>query len=100
MPISVKQEEINILSVLKGLIGQDLTRISLPGTYHTILVIINEPLSILQKGCEQMYYSNLLDQANSDASPARRLLFVIAFNISSYSLSVGRIKKPFNPLLG
>lgn len=30
----------------------------------------------------------------------RRMLFVIAFNVSVYSLTIGRTRKPFNPLLG
>ena len=38
-------------------VGSDLTRFTFP-------VTVNEPISVLQKGCEQMYYSTLLDQAD------------------------------------
>jgi hypothetical protein len=64
MPLNVSGEDIQILSVLKGMVGQDLTRVSMPGINLIILVTINEPLSILQKLCELMYYSPLLDKAN------------------------------------
>lgn len=49
-------------SILKGSIGSDLTRFALP-------VSVNEPLSMLQKGCEQMYYSPILDSANDQSEP-------------------------------
>ena len=55
---------------------------------------------MLQKGCEQMYYSKLLDQANDQDKPEKRMLYIVVFLISQYSLSDMRIKKPFNPLLG
>ena len=81
------------MSILKDSIGSDLTKISLP-------VTLNEPLSLLQKGCEQMYYSSLLDQANMESDPLDRLLYVVAFAVSQYSLTINKTKKPFNPLLG
>jgi hypothetical protein len=47
-----------------------------------------------------MYYSSLLDQANSFEDPIDRLLHVVAFTVSQYSLTINKTKKPFNPLLG
>jgi hypothetical protein len=55
---------------------------------------------MLQKGCEQMYYSKLLDIANDQETPEKRMVYVVAFLISQYSLTDLRTKKPFNPLLG
>lgn len=45
-----------LLSVLKSAIGKDITRISMP-------VQFNEPLSFLQRLCEDLEYSDLLDKA-------------------------------------
>lgn len=47
-----------------------------------------------------MYYSKLLDDADNQEDPARRMLYVTAFVVSQYSLTDLRTKKPFNPLLG
>ena len=47
-----------------------------------------------------MYYSELLDKADNEDEPHQRMLNVMAFVVSQYSLNEGRIKKPFNPLLG
>jgi hypothetical protein len=38
----------------------------MPGKKRLIIVTINEPLSVLQKGCEQMYYSDLLKKADNE----------------------------------
>ena len=63
-------------------------------------VILNEPISALQKGCEQLYYSELLNKADELNDENMRILYVAAFALSTYSLNEKRIKKPFNPLLG
>lgn len=42
---------------------------------------------MLQKGCERMYYSKLLDQADDQITPELRMLYVTAFVVSQYSLS-------------
>jgi hypothetical protein len=47
-----------------------------------------------------MYYSKLLDIANDQETPEKRMVYVVAFLISQYSLTDLRTKKPFNPLLG
>ncbi|KAI3641018.1 hypothetical protein MIR68_001896 [Amoeboaphelidium protococcarum] len=94
--------EISLWSILKNNIGKDLTKIALP-------VFFNEPLSMLQRLCEDMEYSNLLDIAASRVNPDpngldtgrfERVLFVAAFAMSNYSSTQGRAGKPFNPLLG
>ncbi|KAI9222224.1 Oxysterol-binding protein-domain-containing protein [Blastocladiella britannica] len=90
---AVIKSEVSLWSVLKNAIGKDLTRITLP-------VHFNEPLSMLQRLCEEVEYSVLLDLAWRRELSDERLLFVAAFAMSSYSSTVDRVAKPFNPLLG
>lgn len=84
---------ISLWSVLKNNIGRDLTKIALP-------VFFNEPMSMLQRLSEDMEYSELLDVANAQATPAEQMVHVLAFAMSNYSSTIGRAGKPFNPLLG
>ncbi|RDB30164.1 Oxysterol-binding C2F12.05c [Hypsizygus marmoreus] len=82
----------SLWSVLKHSIGKDLTRISFP-------VFFNEPTSMLQRMAEDMEFSECLDAAVREKDPLRRLAFVAAFAMSNYSSTIGRIAKPFNPML-
>lgn len=41
----------------------------------------------------------LVDAAAQEADPLRRIAFVAAFAMSNYSSTIGRIAKPFNPML-
>ena len=96
-----KPPEISLWSILRNNIGKDLSKIALP-------VFFNEPISMLQRMCEDMEYSTLLDIAASriyesekyDRGRFERLLFVAAFAMSNYSSTQGRTGKPFNPMLG
>ena len=64
-------------------------------------VSMNEPLSALQRLCEELEYSELLDQAAACPDPFDRMVKVAAFAVSSYALSYHRAgRKPFNPILG
>lgn len=83
----------SLWSVLKHSIGKDLTRISFP-------VFFNEPTSMLQRMAEDMEFSECLDVAARESNPHRRIAFVAAFAMSNYSSTIGRIAKPFNPMLG
>ncbi|KAJ0171292.1 hypothetical protein K1T71_012842 [Dendrolimus kikuchii] len=75
-------------------IGKDLSQISMP-------VTINEPLNMLQRLCEELEYSELLDSASDCNNPIERMALVAAFAVSSYAASAHRAaSKPFNPLLG
>ena len=79
---------------MRKAIGKDLSRIALP-------VILNEPLGLLQKLCEEIEYSDLLDRAAQTDDPHLRLVYVGAFIISTYSSNYYRTgRKNFNPLLG
>ncbi|XP_019417292.1 PREDICTED: oxysterol-binding protein-related protein 1C-like [Lupinus angustifolius] len=91
-----KEKGVSLWSMIKDNIGKDLTKVCLP-------VYFNEPLSSLQKCCEEMEYSYLLDQAyewGRRGNSLMRILYVAAFAVSGYASTEGRICKPFNPLLG
>ncbi|KAG2367637.1 Oxysterol-binding protein-domain-containing protein [Suillus spraguei] len=93
LPIgSDNRPSTSLWSVLKHSIGKDLTRISFP-------VMFNEPTSMLQRMAEDMEFSECLDVAARERDPHRRLAFVAAFAMSNYSSTIGRIAKPFNPML-
>ena len=40
-----------------------------------------------------------MDVAADEKDPLRRLAFVAAFAMANYSSTIGRIAKPFNPML-
>ncbi|XP_061339514.1 oxysterol-binding protein-related protein 1C-like isoform X1 [Gastrolobium bilobum] len=91
-----KEKGVSLWSMIKDNIGKDLTKVCLP-------VYFNEPLSSLQKCCEEMEYSYLLDRAyewGRRGNSLMRILNVAAFAVSAYASTEGRICKPFNPLLG
>ncbi|KAG9301527.1 hypothetical protein G9A89_008379 [Geosiphon pyriformis] len=85
--------DVSLWSILKNSIGKDLSKITLP-------VYFNEPTSMLQRMAEDMEYSELLDIAARHKESTERILYVAAFAMSNYSSTVGRVAKPFNPLLG
>nr|XP_037283078.1 oxysterol-binding protein-related protein 6-like isoform X2 [Rhipicephalus microplus] len=75
-------------------IGKDLSKVSMP-------VTINEPLNMLQRLCEELEYSDLLDKAAATEDHFERMVCIAAFAVSGYSSSYHRAgHKPFNPLLG
>ena len=64
-------------------------------------VTLNEPLSVLQRLCEELEYSELLDKAAGLSDPVERMTYVAAFAVSAYGYCTARAgHKPFNPLLG
>eukprot|EP01016_Furgasonia_blochmanni_P004013 TRINITY_DN11563_c0_g1_i4.p1 TRINITY_DN11563_c0_g1~~TRINITY_DN11563_c0_g1_i4.p1 ORF type:complete len:376 (-),score=63.77 TRINITY_DN11563_c0_g1_i4:61-1188(-) len=85
-------EKINIWGTLKESLGKDLSKFSVP-------VYLNEPLSMLQRLCEQFEYSELLNKTVRIEDSCLRMAYVMAFAFSYYSSSINRIRKPFNPLL-
>ncbi|PJF18596.1 Oxysterol-binding C2F12.05c-like protein [Paramicrosporidium saccamoebae] len=90
---SNKIPPISIWNFIKNAIGKDLTRIPVP-------VNFSEPLSMLQRLCEDLEYADLLYMASTAEDPLMRLQYVAAFAVSPYSSTDGRVSKPFNPLLG
>ncbi|XP_069107379.1 oxysterol-binding protein-related protein 6-like [Argopecten irradians] len=86
--------DVSLWNLLYKNLGKDLTKISMP-------VTLNEPLSMLQRLCEELEYSELVDKAVDIDDPYERMLYIAAFTMSSYASSGYRAgHKPFNPLLG
>ena len=85
--------KISLWGILKSMIGKDMTKMTLPVTF-------NEPTSLLQRVAEDMEYAELLDVAADRPTSTERLVYVAAFAASEYASTVGRVAKPFNPLLG
>jgi hypothetical protein len=54
---------------------------------------------MLQRMAEDMEFSGSLDAAVNEQDPLKRIAYVAAFAMSNYSSTVGRIAKPFNPML-
>ncbi|CAG8956919.1 hypothetical protein HYFRA_00011968 [Hymenoscyphus fraxineus] len=85
--------KISLWSILKSMIGKDMTKMTLP-------VSFNEPTSLLQRCAEDMEYADLLDIAAGRTDSTERMVYVAAFAASEYASTIGRVAKPFNPLLG
>lgn len=87
-----KRPSVSLWSILKSSIGKDLTKISFP-------VSFNECTSMLQRMAEDMEYDACLTVAAGEQDSLKRIAFVGAFAMSNYSSTIGRIAKPFNPML-
>ncbi|CAK7229670.1 hypothetical protein SCUCBS95973_007301 [Sporothrix curviconia] len=85
--------KLSLWSILKSMVGKDMTKMTLPVTF-------NEPTSLLYRCGEDMEYVDLLDQAVERSDSIERLIYVAAFAASEYASTIGRVAKPFNPLLG
>ncbi|XP_017836917.1 oxysterol-binding protein-related protein 2 isoform X2 [Drosophila busckii] len=90
---SISRKKVSVWSILKNCIGKDLSKITMP-------VVLNEPLSFLQRLCEYMEYAELLTRASQEDNPADRMKYVAAFAVSALASNWDRLGKPFNPLLG
>ncbi|XP_067431797.1 oxysterol-binding protein-related protein 7 isoform X2 [Thunnus thynnus] len=85
---------VGLMAILYNNIGKDLARVSMPAA-------LNEPVNLLQRLCEELEYSELLDTANNTSDPYQRMVYIAAFAISGYSTATFRNRyKPFNPVLG
>ncbi|KAI9141962.1 Oxysterol-binding protein, partial [Paraphysoderma sedebokerense] len=94
LPAPVTGDSVSLVSILRKNVGKDLSTISMP-------ISLNEPLNLLQRLCEELEYSELLDQAASCDDSVMRLAYIAAFAVSGYSSTVSRAsRKPFNPLHG
>ncbi|TVY59540.1 Oxysterol-binding protein-like protein, partial [Lachnellula suecica] len=88
-----ERPKISLWGILKSMIGKDMTKMTLP-------VSFNEPTSLLQRCAEDMEYADLLDVAAERNDSMERMVYVAAFAASEYASTIGRVAKPFNPLLG
>uniref|UniRef100_A0A8C3BWS3 Oxysterol binding protein like 3 n=1 Tax=Cairina moschata TaxID=8855 RepID=A0A8C3BWS3_CAIMO len=85
---------ISLWNILRNNIGKDLSKVAMP-------VELNEPLNTLQRLCEELEYSELLDKAAHTPDPFERMVYIAAFAVSAYASSYYRAgSKPFNPVLG
>ncbi|XP_024140149.1 oxysterol-binding protein-related protein 7 [Oryzias melastigma] len=85
---------VGLMAILYNNIGKDLARVSMPAA-------LNEPVNLLQRLCEELEYSELLDTACNTPDPFHRMVYIAAFAISGYSTATFRNRyKPFNPVLG
>uniref|UniRef100_A0AAX7VBN2 Oxysterol-binding protein n=1 Tax=Astatotilapia calliptera TaxID=8154 RepID=A0AAX7VBN2_ASTCA len=85
---------VGLVAILYNNIGKDLARVSMPA-------VLNEPINLLQRLCEELEYSELLDTANNTSDPYQRMVYIAAFAISGYSTATFRNRyKPVNPILG
>lgn len=86
--------DISLWNLLYKNIGKDLSKISMP-------ITLNEPLSMLQRLCEELEYCELIEKAVDLEDPYERMIYIAAFAVSSYASTGYRAgHKPFNPLLG
>lgn len=58
---------VGLLAILYNNIGKDLSRVSMPAA-------LNEPVNLLQRLCEELEYSELLDTANHTEDPYERMV--------------------------
>ncbi|XP_054846812.1 oxysterol-binding protein-related protein 3 isoform X2 [Eublepharis macularius] len=85
---------ISLWNILRNNIGKDLSKVAMP-------VELNEPLNTLQRLCEELEYSELLDKAARTSNLFERMVYMAAFAVSAYASSYYRAgSKPFNPVLG
>lgn len=85
---------ISLWNILRNNIGKDLSKVAMP-------VHLNEPLNALQRLCEELEYSKLLDKAAITEDPFERMIYIATFVVSGYASSYYRTGgKPFNPVLG
>ncbi|XP_077471750.1 oxysterol-binding protein-related protein 1 [Stigmatopora argus] len=87
------RNDVSIWSILKKCIGMELSKIAMP-------VILNEPLSFLQRLTEYMEHTYLIHRANATTDSVERMKCVAAFAVSAVASQWERTGKPFNPLLG
>ena len=85
--------KVSLWGTLKSMIGKDMTKMTLP-------VSFNEPTSLLYRVVEDMEYTDLLNIAAERNDSTERMVYVAGFAASEYASTIGRVAKPFNPLLG
>uniref|UniRef100_A0AAQ5Z928 Oxysterol-binding protein n=1 Tax=Amphiprion ocellaris TaxID=80972 RepID=A0AAQ5Z928_AMPOC len=91
---SPNNSTISLWNILRNNIGKDLSKVAMP-------VQLNEPLNTLQRLCEELEYSELLDRAANTQDPFERMIYMATFVVSGYASSYYRTGgKPFNPVLG
>lgn len=119
LPSPKPSSGVSLWNILRNNIGKDLSKVAMP-------VQLNEPINTLQRLCEELEYSELLDTASQTQDPYQRMVseenfsckhyplfkmlsdawcsvqvYVATFAISAYAFTYHRAgSKPFNPVLG
>lgn len=119
LPSPRPSSSVSLWNILRNNIGKDLSKVAMP-------VQLNEPINTLQRLCEELEYSELLDTANQTPDPYQRMVsdeafgcihshmfkvvsdawssvqvYVATFAVSAYASTYHRAgSKPFNPVLG
>ncbi|XP_068191542.1 oxysterol-binding protein-related protein 2-like [Antennarius striatus] len=87
------RNSVSIWGILKKCIGLELSKITMP-------IVLNEPLSFLQRITEYMEHTYLINRACSLSDSIQRMQAIAAFAVSAVASQWDRTGKPFNPLLG
>lgn len=61
---------VGLMQILYNNIGKDLSRVSMPAA-------LNEPINLIQRLCEELEYSELLDTANNTQDPYQRMVRIL-----------------------
>lgn len=67
LPSPSPTSSVSLWNILRNNIGKDLSKVAMP-------VQLNEPLNTLQRFCEELEYSELLDRANQTQDPYQRMV--------------------------
>lgn len=67
LPSPRPSSSVSLWNILRNNIGKDLSKVAMP-------VQLNEPINTLQKLCEELEYSELLDTANQTQDPYQRMV--------------------------
>ena len=92
LPTARKELSVNVWKFFKSAVGKDVNRFAVP-------VFFNEPLSMLQKLCENFQYAYLLNNAAFEPNPYMRIAYCAAFCIGGFVMNTHRTTKYFNPIL-
>ncbi|KAI1890269.1 hypothetical protein AGOR_G00152000 [Albula goreensis] len=87
------RNNFSVWGILRKCIGLELSKIAMP-------IVLNEPLSFLQRISEYMEHTYLIHKACSLPDSLDRMQAVAAFAVSAVASQWDRTGKPFNPLLG
>lgn len=76
---------VSLWNILRNNIGKDLSKVAMP-------VQLNEPVNTLQRLCEELEYSELLDAANQTHDPYQRMVSTSEHLESKNMLNMSFIK--------
>lgn len=67
LPSPRPSSSVSLWNILRNNIGKDLSKVAMP-------VQLNEPINTLQRLCEELEYSELLETANQTQDPYQRMV--------------------------